>query len=107
MSDGYDINEGECYRHIWTHVLVRITKVRWHEGISGLVYWETLNETKIDSVTSVYKRRSTSWKTSTLYTFAPLSLRKASLAGLSSSAPDPCDALLPNAGIGATDKETE
>jgi hypothetical protein len=52
MSDGYDINEGECYRHIWTHVLVRITKVRWHAGISGLVYWETLNETKIDGVTS-------------------------------------------------------
>ena len=52
MSDGYDINEGECYRHILTHVLVRVTKVRWHEGISGLVYWETLNETKIDGVTS-------------------------------------------------------
>ena len=52
MWDGYDINEGECYRHIWTHVLVSVTKVRWHEGISGLVYWETLNGTKIDDVTS-------------------------------------------------------
>ena len=52
MSDEHDINEGECYRHIWTHVLVRVIKVRWHEGITGLVYWETLDGTKIDGVTS-------------------------------------------------------
>ncbi len=51
MSD-YEINEGECYRHILTHVLVRVTKVRWHEGFTGLVHWEALNQHKIDGVTS-------------------------------------------------------
>jgi len=96
MSDGYDINEGECYRHIWTHVLVRITKVRWHEGISGLVYWETLNETKIDGVTSGIQEAQHFLEDFYLVHIAPLLLRKASLAGRSSSAPDPCDALLTN-----------
>jgi hypothetical protein len=52
MSDGYDVNENGCYRHIWTHMLVRVTKVRWHQGITGLVYWETLNGTTIDGVMS-------------------------------------------------------
>ncbi len=47
MSD-YEINEGECYRHIVTHVLVRVIKVRWHEGFTGLVYWGALNGDKID-----------------------------------------------------------
>src|SRR5947209_2681451 len=49
------------------------------------------------------RSRSTSWKISTSYTFAPLSLRKAGLAGVTSSTLDPCDALLQNAGR-ATDK---
>lgn len=52
MSDRYEINEGECYRHISTHVVVRVTRVRWHEGFTGLVYWETLDGSKIDGVTS-------------------------------------------------------
>lgn len=52
MSDWYEIKEGECYHHIWTHALVRVTKVRWLEGFSGLVHWETLNGAKIDGVTS-------------------------------------------------------
>lgn len=51
MSDWYEIKEGERYRHIRTHALVQVTKVRWHEGITGMVYWETLNEAKIDGVT--------------------------------------------------------
>lgn len=52
MSDRYEINEGGCYRHILTHALVRVTKVGWDEGFTGLVYWETLNGNKIDGVTS-------------------------------------------------------
>lgn len=54
MSEWYEINEGDCYCHIWTHVLVRVTKVRWDEGLSGtgLVYWETMNGNKIENVTS-------------------------------------------------------
>lgn len=52
MSDLYEINEGECYRHIVTHVVVRVMRVRWHEGFTGLVYWEALNERKINGVTS-------------------------------------------------------
>ncbi len=51
MSD-YEITEGECYRHILKHVVVRVTKVRWHEGFTGLVYWEALNGDKIDGATS-------------------------------------------------------
>lgn len=51
MSD-YEINEGECYRHILTHVEVRVLKVRRHEGFTGLVYWEALNGHKIDGVVS-------------------------------------------------------
>jgi hypothetical protein len=35
MSNGYDINQGEYYRNIWMHLLVRVTKVSWHEGITG------------------------------------------------------------------------
>lgn len=52
MPEWYEINEGECYRHILTRVLVRVTKVRWNEGFTGLVHWETLNGAKIDGVTS-------------------------------------------------------
>ncbi len=51
MSD-YEINEGECYRHILTHLVARVTKVRWHEGFTGLVYWEALNGHKIDGEVS-------------------------------------------------------
>ena len=50
MSD-YEINEGECYRHILAHVVVRVTEVRWHEGFTGLVYWEALNGHNIDGET--------------------------------------------------------
>ncbi len=50
MSD-FEINEGECYRHILTHAVVRVTKVRWLEGLTGLVYWEALNGHKIEGQT--------------------------------------------------------
>ena len=52
MSDWREINEGECYCHILTHVVVRVTKIGWDEGFTGLVYWEALNGSKIDGVTS-------------------------------------------------------
>ncbi len=52
MSDRYEINEGDCYRHILTHTVVQVTRVRWHEGFTGSVYWETLSGSKIDGVTS-------------------------------------------------------
>lgn len=52
MSDWCEINEGECYRHILTHAVVRVTKIGWDEGFTGLVYWETLNGSKVDGVTS-------------------------------------------------------
>lgn len=51
MSEWYEINEGECYRHIMTSVEVRVTKVRWHEGYTGLIHWATLNGAKIDALT--------------------------------------------------------
>jgi hypothetical protein len=35
MSNGYDINQGEYYRNIWMHLLVWVTKVSWHQGITG------------------------------------------------------------------------
>ncbi len=52
MSDWWEVSQGECYRHKFTHVLVRVIKVRPHEGFTGLVTWETLNGGKIDGVTS-------------------------------------------------------
>lgn len=52
MSDWYEINEGEHYRHVQTHALVRITRVRWHEGFTGLVYWEAVGGTKIKGMAS-------------------------------------------------------
>ena len=52
MPEWYEVSQGECYRHILTHVVVHVTKIRWHEGFTGLVYWETLNGTKIDGITS-------------------------------------------------------
>ncbi len=52
MSEWYEINAGKCYRNTWTHAVVRVTKVRWHEGFTGMVYWEALNGHKIDGATS-------------------------------------------------------
>lgn len=75
-----------------------------HEGITGLVHWETLNKTKIEGVTSAVQEAQHFLEDFYLVHVSPLSLRKASLAGLSSSAPDPCDALLPTADNRGTDK---
>lgn len=52
MSDWYEVNEGEDYRHVLTRALVRVTRVRWHEGFTGLVYWEAIGGSKVDGVTS-------------------------------------------------------
>ncbi len=52
MSDWYEINEGEHYRHVLTCAVVRVTRVRWHEGSTGLVYWETVGGAKIDGIAS-------------------------------------------------------
>lgn len=52
MSDWYEVNEEEHYRQILTHTLVHVTKVRWHEGFTGLVYWEAVEGTKTESMAS-------------------------------------------------------
>lgn len=52
MSDWYEVNEGKHYRHVLTRTVVRATRVRSHEGSTGLVYWETVGDSKIDDVTS-------------------------------------------------------
>ena len=52
MSEWYEVDEGECYRHKFTHGLVRVTRVRPREGVTGVVRWEALNGTTIDGVTS-------------------------------------------------------
>ncbi len=52
MSDWWEVSQGECYLHKFTHVPVRVTKVRPHEGFTGLVTWETLNGATIDGASS-------------------------------------------------------
>ncbi len=52
MSDWWEVSQGECYRHKFTHVLVRVTRVRPREGFTGLVRWESLNGATIDGVSS-------------------------------------------------------
>lgn len=54
MSDleWYEVAEGECYRHKLTGVLVRVTRVRQLEGITGRVNWEALDGSKIEGVAS-------------------------------------------------------
>jgi hypothetical protein len=52
LSDWYEVNKGEHYRHVLSRAVVRVTRVRWHEGSTGLVYWETVGGSKIDGVTS-------------------------------------------------------
>lgn len=52
MSDWYEVNEGEHYRHVLTHARVRVTKVRWHEGFTGLVYWDAVDKAKTEGMAS-------------------------------------------------------
>jgi hypothetical protein len=52
MPDWYEVYEGECYRNKFTHGLVRVTRVRPLEGVTGLVRWDALNGAQIDGVTS-------------------------------------------------------
>lgn len=52
MSDWYEINEGEHYRHVLTRALVRVSRVRWHEGFTGLVYWEGVGGAQIEGMAS-------------------------------------------------------
>lgn len=52
MSDWWEVGQGKYYRHKFTHVLVCVTKVRPHEGVTGLVTWETQDGGKIDGVTA-------------------------------------------------------
>ena len=51
MSEWYEVREGEYYRHKFTHGLVRATRVRPREGVTGLVRWQALNGARIDGVT--------------------------------------------------------
>ncbi len=52
MDEWYGVREGECYRHRLTGTAVHVSRVREHEGFTGLVRWETLNSGTIDGVTS-------------------------------------------------------
>lgn len=52
MSNWDEVNEGEHYRHIMTHAVVRVTRVRWHEGYTGLVYWDAVGGAKIEGIAS-------------------------------------------------------
>ncbi len=52
MSEWWEVSEGECYRHKFTHALVRVTRVRPREGFTGLVRWEALNGATIDADSS-------------------------------------------------------
>jgi hypothetical protein len=35
-----------------THVLVRVSRVRWHQGFTGLVYWEPVDGAKTEGMAS-------------------------------------------------------
>jgi hypothetical protein len=52
MSDWYEVNKGEHYRHVLTRGLVRVVKVRWQEGMTGFIYWEAVGGAKIDGTES-------------------------------------------------------
>jgi hypothetical protein len=51
-SEWYEVAEGEHYRHKLSGVLVRVTRVRQREGITGLVRWEALDGGKIEGAAS-------------------------------------------------------
>jgi hypothetical protein len=48
MSDWYEINEGEEYRHKLTRKIVRVKHFAADEGFTGMVDWEASDHCEIE-----------------------------------------------------------